>query len=45
MRYQTFLSLQVKRSTVISNRHGIQELPKDLGSYKIRKGLKNLKTS
>ena len=26
--YQTFLSLQVKRSVIISNRHGIYELPK-----------------
>ena len=30
MLYQTFLSPQVKRSGVISNKHGIYELPNKL---------------
>ena len=30
MFYQIFLSLQVKRSTIISNTHGIHELPERL---------------
>ena len=30
MFYQTFFSPQVKRSAIISNKHGIYELPDDL---------------
>ena len=30
MFYQTFPSLQVKRNAIISNKHGIYELPNDL---------------
>ena len=51
MRYQIFLSPQVKRSAIISNKHGMYELPHDLphdlglGSQEIRKALENLKSS
>ena len=48
---QIFLSPQVKQSVIISNEHGIYELPHELPndlsieSYEIRKHQKNLKTS
>ena len=48
---QIFLSPQVKRSAIISNKHGIYELPHELpndvslGSQEIRKGQESLKTS
>ena len=50
MIYQFFLSLQVKGSVIISNIHGIYELPQqlpnnlDLGHLGIRKNQENLKT-
>ena len=54
MFYQIFLSPKVKRSAIISNKHGIYELPHELpndlrltnlGSQEIRKVQENLKTS
>ena len=47
MLYQIFFSPQVKQSVIISNKHGICELPPELilGSYEIRKDQENLKTS
>ena len=48
MFYQIFLSLQVKRSAIISKKHGIYELPHELSNdlrlQEIRKGQENLKT-
>ena len=50
MFYQIFLSLQVKRSAIISNEHGINELPNELPNnlrlmvLDIKKGQENLKT-
>ena len=39
MFYQTFLTSQVKRSAIVTYKHGIyelpHELPTDLGSYEI----------
>ena len=50
MFYQIFLSSQVKRRAIISNNHGLYELPHelrtapDLGSQEIRKYQENPKT-
>ena len=43
--YQNLFSPQVKRSVIISNKHGTYELPNDLRSYEIGKDQENLKTS
>ena len=47
--YQIFLSPRVKRSAIISNKHGIHELPHELPNNlklkEIRKYQENLKTS
>ena len=43
MFYQIFLSPQVKQSTIISNEHGIYELPQELpNELKLRKDLRKL---
>ena len=43
---QTFLSAQVKRSVIISNKHGIYELPHDLpNNLRLRKNQENFNTS
>ena len=40
-----FLSPKVKQSTIISNKHGLYELPhKLLNNSRLRKGHRNLKT-
>ena len=49
MFYQIFVSPQVKRSTIISNTHGVYELSHellnlDLGSSEITNNQENLKT-
>ena len=44
--YQIFFSQQVERSVIISNKHGIYELPHELPNHFIlRKDQENLKTS
>ena len=48
MFYQIFLSPEVKRRAIISNKDGIYELPHDLsklGSSEIKNSQENLKTS
>ena len=45
---QVFVSSQVEQSTVISNKHGIYDLPHELSNYDLKKSKKNqesLKTS
>ena len=37
MFYQIFFSPQVKQRGIITYKHGMYELPNDLGSYEIRK--------
>ena len=44
--YQIFFSSQVKRSVIISNKHGIYELPNELSNdLRLRKDQENLKNS
>ena len=46
MFYQIFFSSQVKRSTIISNKHGIYELPNKLpNDLRLRKNQENLRVS
>ena len=46
MFYQIFFSPQVKRSTIISNKHGINELLHDLpNDFRLLGNFDNLKTS
>ena len=50
MFYQIFLSPQLKRGAIVSNKHGVSQLPHELSndlnhrSYKIRESQENLKT-
>ena len=42
--YQIFFSLQIKRSVINSNEHGIYKLPQELpNGLRLRKGQENLK--
>ena len=44
--YQSFISPKVKQNVIISNRHGIYELPHELpNDFKLRKRPENLKIS
>ena len=44
--YQIFFSSQVKRSVIISNKHGIYELPNELpNDLRLGKDQENLKNS
>ena len=43
--YEIFFSPQVKRSVIISNKHGVYELPHEMPNDLIRIGQENLKTS
>ena len=43
--YEIFFSPQVKRSVIVSNKHGVYELPHEIPNDLIRKGQENLKTS
>ena len=46
MFYQILLSPQVKRSAIISNKHGMYKLPDELpNDLRLRKDQENLKTS
>ena len=43
MFYQTFLSPQVKRSAIITYKHGIYELPQELPNYLRLRKLGNIR--
>ena len=43
--YEIFFSPQVKRSVIISNKHGVYELPHEMPNDLIRIGQENFKTS
>ena len=46
MLYEIFFSPQVKQSVVVSNKHGIYELPHETrNNVRLRKDQENLKTS